>query len=146
MKKRIITICSSSSFYEHVVDLQEQLESMGYQVLVPETATNMKKAGTFQLEGFKPSLGDTEWKARLMHGHFDKVEQGDICLVVNDDKHGIKNYIGGNVLMEMALAFHRRKPIVILNDLPEESTFLEEIAGMDPVILHGDIKNITKVS
>jgi hypothetical protein len=142
MKKTVITICASSAFYEHVVQIEEQLEQMGYEVLIPVTATNMKKAGTFQLEGFKPPVGDVEWKARLMNGHFDLVEKGDVCLVVNDDKHGVKNYIGGNVLMEMTLAFRKHAPIVIFNDIPQESSFLEEILGMSPIVLNGKIEDL----
>jgi hypothetical protein len=115
---------------------------MGYKVLIPETAENMKAAGTFQLEGFKPPLGDVEWKQRLMNGHFDRVEQGDVCLVVNDDKNGVKNYIGGNVLMEMTLAYRKHLPIVILNEIPEDVSYAEEIIGMAPIVLHGDLASL----
>lgn len=139
----VITICASASFYRHVVEIQEELEKMGYRVLIPFTAEKMKQAQNYNLQGFKPKPEEVEWKSQLMHAHFDKVEEGDICFVVNDDKHGIKNYIGGNVLMEMTLAFRARKPIVILNDIPKESSFYEELMGMQPIILHGDIQKLT---
>ena len=137
-----ITICSSASFYEHVVQIQSQLEDMGYEVLIPYTAEKMKAAGTFQLDGFKPPVGDVKWKQELMNGHFDKVEQGDVCLVVNDDKSSVKNYIGGNVLMEMTLAYRQHKPIVILNEIPMDSSFAEEIIGVDPIVLHGKLEDL----
>ncbi len=77
-----------------------------------------------------------------MKGHFNEVVKGDAILVINNEKHGINNYIGGNVLMEMALAFHLDKPIYILNELPDESSFLEEIIGMNPTVLHGKYENL----
>lgn len=78
-----------------------------------------------------------------MLAHFDKVAEGDAILVVNDAKHGVDGYIGPNVLMEMALAFYQRKPIFILNDLPLNSPFEEELKGMMPVVLKGDVKNLS---
>jgi hypothetical protein len=52
------------------------------------------------------------------------------------------NYIGGNVLMEMAVAFYLDKPIFLFNEIPKNSTFLEEIKGIEPVVLHGKIENL----
>lgn len=43
--KRIITICSSASFYRDVLEVEEQLKRMGFTVKVPSTAHKMKKAG-----------------------------------------------------------------------------------------------------
>ncbi len=144
MKKPIITICASANFYKYVVELQGELEKLGYKVIIPYTARRMKAANNYELAGFKPTLAEFKRKAELMHGHLDEVDRGDICLVVNNEKHGIPNYIGGNVLMEMALAFHQNKPIVILNEIPEESAYLEEIIGMQPLELHGKVENLPK--
>ena len=75
-------------------------------------------------------------------GHFKEVEKGDSVLIVNEEKHGVRNYIGPNVLMEMAIAFYLGKPIYILNDLPENSPFEEELKGFMPTILRGDLSGI----
>jgi hypothetical protein len=74
-----------------------------------------------------------------MRRHFAEVEKGDAILVLNYEKHGIQNYIGGNVFMEMSLAFWLNKPIFILNEIPDESAFEEETKGMEPIVLHGDV-------
>jgi hypothetical protein len=34
------------------------------------------------------------------------------------------------------------KPIYILNDIPQESPFVEEIIGLNPVVLHGSLESI----
>lgn len=79
-----------------------------------------------------------------MRGHFDEVARGDAVLVLNYEKHGVQNYIGGNVLMEMALAFYLKKPIFIINEVPKESAFLEEIIGLGPIVLHGKPEALPK--
>ncbi len=77
-----------------------------------------------------------------MRSHFAEVEKSDAILVVNNKKNDIENYIGGNVLIEMAIAFYLSKKIFILNNLPEESTYIEEIKGMLPVVLKGDLEKL----
>lgn len=143
---KTITICSSANFYKQVIEIQATLEKMGYKVLVPSNALEMKRTGDYDVSHYKTWFEDSKdyhKKAALMHGHFDEVEKADAILVVNNEKHGIKNYIGGNVLMEMALAFHLKKPIFILNEAPQESSYLEEILGMTPVFLHGKAENLS---
>lgn len=135
-----ITICSSANFYKQAVEIQEELEKAGYKVIVPKTATKMKKSGDYNVDHYKTWFADANdyhKKAALMRAHFEEVEKGDAILVLNYEKHGVKNYIGGNVLMEMSLAFWLKKPIFIINEIPDESAFLEEIIGMSPIALHG---------
>lgn len=76
-----------------------------------------------------------------MRGHFDKVVWADVILVCNYDKSGIVAYIGPNTLLEMGLAFHLQKPIYLLNPIPEVS-YKEEILGMQPTVIDGDLKKI----
>lgn len=142
----IITICSSANFYQQAVAIQAELEQRaGYTVVVPDMATAMKESGDFEVSHYKTWFadpGDYTKKAELIHGHFDKVAAGDAILVLNFEKNGVENYIGGNVLMEMGLAFHLQKPIFIFNDAPKESSYEEEILGMLPIFLNGDISRL----
>lgn len=146
--KPVITVCASCAFYRKVNDIKDALEPMGFEVLVPKLALEMKKNDDYEVDHYKTWFADPNdyhKKAALIHGHFDEVDKADAVLVVNEEKKGIKNYIGGNVLMEMALAFHARKPIFILNEVPEGSSTEEEIRGMLPVLLHGKIKDLPKL-
>lgn len=140
-----ITICSSANFYRQAVDIQEQLSKEGFQVVVPITAEKMKETGDFDVSHYKTWFadeGDYDKKAALMRAHFDKVATGDAILVLNYEKNGKQNYIGGNVLMEMSLAFYLKKPIFIINEFPEDSAYEEEIKGMMPVLLHGRAEDL----
>ena len=144
---KTITICSSANFYRQAVDIQAKLENSGFKVFIPVTAEKMKATGDFDASHYRTWFADANdyhKKTALMREHFDKVEKGDAVLILNFEKRGVQNYIGGNVLMEMALAFHLRKPIFILNEIPDESAYLEEIIGMHPVVLHGKIEDLIK--
>jgi hypothetical protein len=140
-----LTICSSASFYRHAVELARQLEAQGFAVLLPHSAKQMRDSGDFDLSHYQTwhaNPEDYHKKTELMRRHFDEVEKGDAVLVINDEKRGVANYIGGNVLMEMSLAFYLRKPIFILNGVPESSMLEEEIRGLEPVLLGGTIDGL----
>jgi hypothetical protein len=142
---KTITICSSANFYREVVAIKHELEAMGYTVLIPKTALKMEASNNFDVAQYKTWFGnanDYPKKAALMRAHFEEVAKGDAVLVVNNEKHGTRNYIGGNVLMEMAVAFYLQKPIYLLNDIPANSAFEEEIIGLGSVPLCGDLKKI----
>lgn len=79
-----------------------------------------------------------------MKGHFKKVVQADAILVVNNKKNGINGYIGGNLLMELSVAFHYKKPIYILNDIEENHPFVEEVFGLSPIFLDGNLEKIKR--
>jgi hypothetical protein len=145
--KPLITICSSANFYEQAGKIKEQLEALGLTVIIPAMAEKMKENGDYDVSHYKTwyaDPGDYHKKASLMHGHFDEVAKADAILVLNYEKNGKQNYIGANVLMEMALAFHMKKPIFILNEMPTDSAFEEELHGMMPIILHGKPEDLPR--
>lgn len=122
--------------------MQDLLKDAGYESIIPVTAEKMKKSGDFDASHYRTWLNDAadyHKKSALMRQHFEEIENGDVILVINEQKHGVDSYIGGNVLIEMALAFYLHKPLFILNEIPT-STFQEEILAMQPTVLHGDIK------
>lgn len=137
-----ITICSSASFYQQAFLIEDQLKALGFQVTLPDTAHKMKQADNFDVDHYKTWFRKAEdyvRKSELIRGHFDKIAQSDVILVLNFRKNNVDNYIGGNVLIEMGVAFHLKKPIFILNDSPKNSPFEEEILGMQPIFLQGDV-------
>ena len=145
MKIKTITICCSASFYKQALDIQARLQKRGFKVKIPHTANKMKKSGDFAVETYKTwfkNPKDYAKKARLMRQHFKKVLECDAILVLNYEKNGMEGYIGGNGLMEMALAFHYKKPIYVLNPVFESSPLYEEILGMNPVFLNGELSKL----
>ena len=66
------------------------------------------------------------------------IKKMDAVLVLNYDKNGNKNYIGGATFLEMYEAFMNDKKIYLYNDIPEGMLY-DEIEGFSPVILHGNL-------
>jgi hypothetical protein len=145
MKKiNTIVICSSASFYKNLFPIQEALKSFGYKVVLPKTAKKMKKNNNFDVVSHKTwykNPKDYYKKRALMDAHFKEVVKGDAILVTNFDKNGVKGYIGGNALMEITLAYYFKKPIFILNDIAVNSPIKEEIYGVNPVFLKGNLES-----
>jgi hypothetical protein len=143
--KKTIVICASCAFYTQVLEIEKKLKSLGFKILIPLTAKKMKKSGDFKVKTYKPWIGNKEdykKKAYLTQKHFKEVTKGDMILVLNYNKNGKDGYIGGAVLSEMAIAFYFKKPIYILNQIDESSSFKEEIYGMMPKIINGNLKSI----
>lgn len=78
------------------------------------------------------------------HEHYKNILASDAVLIVNSEKRGIENYIGGNVLMEMGQAYVNHKKIFFLNGMPSGLPYMDEIEAMDPVCLNGDLNNIKR--
>lgn len=77
----------------------------------------------------------------LIKKYFKEIEQSDSILVVNQDRKGVKNYIGGNTLIEMAFAHVLNKKIFLLNPIPDIS-YSDEIEAMQPIILNNDLTKL----
>lgn len=143
--KPIITICSSANFYRRVVDIQPRIEAMGFEVIIPISAKKMKATGDFDVvknRSWLTNPNDYHIKTAYIREHFKEVARSDAILIINEEKHGRPGYIGPNVLMEMALAFHLKLPIYTLNPIDPESPFTEELIGMESIIINGDLTKI----
>ena len=84
---------------------------------------------------------DPIWTAKYdaLNDHFKKIEWADAIVVANHEKRGIEGYIGGNTLIEIGLAFYLKKVIYILNPISSEISYKQEIYGMKPILLNGNL-------
>lgn len=140
-----ITICSSASFYKELFPIKEKLEGLGHEVLMPMAAEEMRESGNFRVEGVKTWLAnprDFDKKADYIKRHLEKIDEGDTVLVVNLKKNGVKGYIGGNVLLEMFYGWIKEKPLYLLHPVSQGLSVYEEVLGMSPVIINGDLSKI----
>jgi hypothetical protein len=145
MKKKTITICASAAHFRKVVEIQKELKKLGFVVKIPLTASKMKRNNNYDVSFYKTwfnNKNDYKKKTLLVKDHFKKILEADAILVINLEKNGIEGYIGGNTLMELALAFHYKKPIFILNDISEKLSIAEEIYALQSKFIKGDLKNI----
>ncbi len=144
-----ITICGSITFYREMEETKGQLEKLGHEVDLPPAHFEDDNGQTISALQYyeirKTSSDNAGWvwdrKELAMKKHFNKVVWSDAILVLNYDKNNIPGYIGANTLMEMGLALFLNKKIYLLNSIPEIS-YKEEILGMKPSIINGDLNKI----
>lgn len=74
--------------------------------------------------------------------HWATIEKSDAILVLNYEKSGIPGYIGGNSFLEMGFAYIQRKPIFLLNPIPEMPYYKTEIIAMKPTVIDGDLARL----
>ena len=136
------------SGYSKFMILKEDLERLGHVVLHPDIEFEMKgdnvSVGTYfdrngGVDAFSPDHDVWKQKRDAIIKHFRKIDESEAILVANYEKKGTENYIGGNTFLEMGYAFGTGKRIFILNKLPAQSAYKEEILGMQPFVLGGDI-------
>jgi len=70
------------------------------------------------------------------------INESDAILVLNYDRRGVSNYIGGNTLMEIGFAHVLNKKIFLMNPIPEIEYYKSEIEAVRPVILNENLKRI----
>jgi hypothetical protein len=149
----IITICSSIKFWPQIVEVKKQLEALGHQVLTPPHEVPNKDGDMIPVEEYyrirkemveKGENDDWVWerKNQAINWHNEKINQADVILVLNYDKNDVTNYVGGNTLMEMGVAFWLNKPIYLYNPIPEGVSYFEEIIGMRPIVINGNLNLI----
>ncbi len=145
-----ITICGSIAFYDEMLRAKKELEGLGHVVKLPPSQVFNNNGKPIEVKDYyalrKKSINDIgSWvwglKADLMREHFSKIEWCDAVFVLNLDKNGIRGYIGPNTLIEMGLAFHLKKRIFLLRELPELD-YKEELLGMKPFLINGDLGEI----
>jgi len=145
-----ITICGSIVFQDEVLSVKEKLEKLGHEVKLWPLQLKDERGKLISVKEYykirKIAANDEKWvwdrKAEAILDHFNKVAWSDAILVANYDKKDIKDYIGGNTLMEIGLAFFLKKKIYLLNQIPE-LPYKEEILGVKPIIINGDLSKIT---
>lgn len=145
MKKKVITICCSASFYRQANQIKKELEELGFSVIVPLNARQMAKTGNYNVRSHKIWFQDKRkfpLKTRLMKQHFREIERSDGILVINLKKKGQRAYVGGNTLIEMALAFYLNKPIYLYRPVPKSAPYYEEVIGLNTLVINEDLSKL----
>lgn len=140
-----IALCTSLDFTNEAKEIAKKLTEKGHDVIIPVTS-EMILNNKVSLEQIKKEKESGEIYKRMIKWNSIKryckiIEKADAILVLNFDKRGIKNYIGGNVFLEMGFAHIINKKIFLLNDVPD-IFYKDEIKAMQPIILNGDFNKI----
>jgi nucleoside 2-deoxyribosyltransferase len=142
-----ITICGSISSSEKMIEATNKLIGLGHTVELPYSTRRIMH-GELTTEEYLKEIeinGDKKFRKEanidVIKEHYEFIKNSDAILVVNTEKNDVKNYIGGNVLMEIGFAYVLGKKIFLLNPIPEMG-YKDEIMAMQPMVLNGDLNKI----
>jgi len=147
-KKIKIVICGSIELSDKIIEAADNLEARGLEVEIPHSTMEIRK-GELSLDEFKALKkkhgGDFVMRKQanfdFITDYYEKIKDSDGILVLNIDKNGIKNYIGGNALMELGFARVLGKKIYLFNPIPKMS-YTDEISAVEPIVINGDLNKI----
>ncbi|MEK7070257.1 MAG: hypothetical protein AAB966_00450 [Patescibacteria group bacterium] len=135
-----ITVCGSMKFYQEMRLIKESITRLGHIPILPkgiEKEIPVEARDDMSIDEIVAAKIEYDF----IREHFRKIQESDAILVLNYKKKEIEGYIGGNTFLEMGLAFYLQKKIYLLHDIPEME-YKTEMHAMQPIILHGNIKNI----
>lgn len=130
-----IIICGSVAFAKEMLEIKQKLEKQNHIVIVPAN-TDKYANGTIDVENKWEKI-----ELDVIRAYFEKIKKTDAILVINKDKNNVKNYVGGNSLIEIAFAHVLHKKVFLLNPIPQIN-YSDEIEAMNPVILNNDLSKI----
>ena len=123
-------------FTDKMIEVKNQLEKQGHSVVISPRAQRYAKKSAAQIEQLS---NKDKLEQDAIREYLDIIKRCDAILVLNYDKRGIKNYIGGNTLIEIGFAHYWKKKILVLNPIPDISYYKSEIEATRPIILNGDL-------
>lgn len=129
---KILTICSKA-FYNKIADIKKVLENDGHEIFLPNCYDCPETEALY-----RGTEKHAEFKAKMFRQSEETISKMDAVLVLNYDKNGQKNYIGGATFLEIYDAFRLNKKIYFINDIPE-GILKDELIGFNPTIINGDL-------
>ncbi|MDF2865425.1 MAG: hypothetical protein K0R72_234 [Clostridia bacterium] len=129
---KIFVICSKV-FYDKIPTLKEKLENKGHEITLPNCYDCPETENSY-----RGTDKHAQWKSEMIKHSEEVIFSVDGVLVLNYDKNGFENYVGGATFLEMYDAFRLGKKIYMINDIPE-GILKDEIIGFNPIILNGNL-------
>jgi len=133
-----IFICCSKYNYNKVPEVRAEIEKRGHVITLPNSYNEPFKEEEIKKIGKKEH---SVWKASMIKKQDEKVAANDAILVLNFDKNGQENYIGGATFLEMFKAWERGKKIFLYNAIPQ-GILSDEINAFSPIIINGNLNKI----
>ena len=134
-----IGVIGSMQFTNKMVEICDKLNNLGHNAFLTDLHRSMIGKNDNEIDKIKIYQKNNMDAIK----EFWKAMQGaDAVLVLNFDKNGIKNYIGGNTLIEIGFAHVLNQKIFLWNNIPEIQFYKTEIEAVKPIIINGDINKI----
>ena len=128
-------LCTSKHLYGKVPSIKSDLEARGHIVTVPNSFNDPMKEEEMKQLG---ADAHRDWKAGMIRLQREKILANDGILVLNFEKNGQLNYIGGATFLEIYQAFDNQRKIFLYNPLPQ-NIFTDELKAMNPTVINGNL-------
>ena len=133
-------LAGSFHFADKLIEMKKQLIKLGHEVFHTDDLETVEN-----IPEIKQNFDD-ELKQCIEHDvirdAFKKIKNCDALFVCNYPKNGIEGYLGTSVLMELAVAYHYKNKIFLLNDFDKNQGYGLEIAVINPIIIHDDLSKL----
>ncbi len=134
-----IAICGSMAFTEKMFEVKAELEKLGHEGVVSGFSKDYLGKSQEEIEKLKLYH---KYEKDAIKEFWEEIKKSDAILVLNYDRKGIKNYMGGNAFLEIGFAHVLGKKIFLLNPIPEIEYYRTEIEAVKPVVLERDLAKI----
>lgn len=134
-----IGIIGSMQFTDKILEVRDKLRELGHDAFVTDLHKDMVGKTDEEIEQIKLHQ---KYNMDAIREFWRAMQDADAVLVLNLDKNGIENYIGGNTLMEMGFAHVLNQKIFLWNPIPEMPYCKTEIEAVKPIIINGDLTKI----
>lgn len=131
-----IGIIGSMQFTDKMIEVRDELMKLGHDAFITNLHKTMIGKDVEEIEKIKLYQ---KYNQDAIREFWNAMQGADAVLVLNFDKSEIKNYIGGNTLMEIGFAHVLNQKIYLWNPVPEMPYCESEIKAVKPIIINGDI-------
>jgi hypothetical protein len=131
-----IFLCASRSCYGPVARVRDALERQGHLVTLPNNFDDPSREERIKARDHESYA---RWKEEMLRLQVRKVEANDGVLVLNLEKDGSANYLGGATFLEVFKAWELGKKVFLFNPIPD-GILHDELVAMRPTVIDGDLE------
>ena len=134
-----IGVAGSMQFTDQMIEVCDLLEERGHGLFMSSFRDRYVGKSAAEIERLK--LED-KYERDAIREFWQPMQTADALLVLNYDKHGIRNYVGGNAFLEMGFAYVLGQKIYLMNPIPDIPYYGTEILAMKPIVIYGDLRKV----
>ena len=134
-----IGVIGSMQYTKQMLEVRDALRELGHDAFITDLHKPFIGKSDVEKERIK-----IEQKNNLdaIREFWRAMQGADAVLVLNLEKHGIQNYIGGNTFLEMGFAHVLDQKIFLYNPIPDMPHYKTEMEAMNPIVINHDLEAI----
>lgn len=127
------------AFSDQMLEVGKQLEALGHE---PRYSGFIEHYAGQSAEEIERRKLDHKMNYDASKDFWARMDDCDAILILNYDRKGIQNYVGGNAFLDLGYAHHLGIKKFLLNPIPDIDLYRTEIEAIGPTILHGNLSLI----